>query len=92
MLQLPNFGHMTTSIISFESPDKNLLVTSRTKIMTSSPFFQKTLILRKSGVAILADIIKIVTMFVETIIQDSRKVKRIINCVSKPNLYLYFLM
>ena len=44
------------------------------------------------GVAIFADIIKIATMFIKTIIQDSRKVKRIINYVSKSNLYLYFLM
>ena len=35
MLQLPNFGHMTTAIISFESRDKLLLVTSRTEIVTS---------------------------------------------------------
>ena len=28
MLQLPNFGHMTTSIILFESRDKILMVTS----------------------------------------------------------------
>ena len=55
-------------------------------------FFQSTLILRRPGVAIFADIIKIVTMFIITIIQDSKKVKIIINYVSKPNLYLYFLM
>ena len=60
--------------------------------MTSQPFFQNTLILRRPGVAIFADIIKIVTMFIKTIIQDSRKVKRIINYVSKSSLYLYFLM
>ena len=34
-LQLPNFGHMTTSIIEFESHDKKLLMTSWTEIMTS---------------------------------------------------------
>ena len=60
--------------------------------MTSWPFFQNTLILRKPGVAVFADIIKIVTIFIETVIQDSRKVKRIISYVSKSNLYLYFLM
>ena len=52
-------------------------------------FFQNTLTLRRLGVAIFADIIKIVTMFIKTIIQDSRKVKRIINYVSKSNLYLF---
>ena len=55
-------------------------------------FFQNTLILRRSGVAIFADIIKIVTMFIKAIIEDSKKVKRIINYVSKSSLYLYFLM
>ena len=35
MLHLPNFGHMTTSIIWFQSLDKILLVTSWTEIMTS---------------------------------------------------------
>ena len=34
MLELPNFGHMTTSTMSFESRNKVLLVTSLTKIMT----------------------------------------------------------
>ena len=55
-------------------------------------FFQNILILRRPGVAIFADIIKIVTMFIKTITKDSRKVKRIRNYVSKSNLYLYFLM
>ena len=55
-------------------------------------FFQNTLILRRPGVTIFADIIKIVTIFIKTITQDSKKVKRIINYVSKSNLYLYFLM
>ena len=55
-------------------------------------FFQNTLILRRPGVAIFADIIKIVIMFIKKIIQDSRKVKIVINYVSKSSLYLYFLM
>ena len=55
-------------------------------------FFQNTLILRRPGVTIFADIIKIVTIFIKTITQDSKKVKRIINYASKSNLYLYFLM
>ena len=55
-------------------------------------FISKTLILRRPRVAIFADIIKILTMFIKTIIKDPRKVKRIRNYVSKPNLYLYFLM
>ena len=55
-------------------------------------FFQNILILRRPGVAIFADIIKIVTMFITTITKDSRKVRRITNYISKSNLYLYFLM
>ena len=34
MLDLPNFVHMTTSTMSFESRDEILLVTSGTEIMT----------------------------------------------------------
>ena len=34
MLDLPNFVHMTTSTMSFESRDKILLVTLGTEIMT----------------------------------------------------------
>ena len=69
-----------------------MLLTSWTEIMTSETFFQKTFILRRPGVAIFADIIKIVTMFIKTILKDSRKVRRIRNYVSKWNLYLYFLI
>ena len=42
-------------------------------------FFQNILILRRPGVAIFADIIKIVTTFIKKIIKDSRKVKRMRN-------------
>ena len=44
------------------------------------------------GVAIFADIIKIVTVFIKTIFKDSIKVKKIRNYVSKWNLYLHFLI
>ena len=47
---------------------------------------------RNYDVITFADIIKIVTIFIKTIIEDSRKVKRIINYVSKSNPFLYFLM
>ena len=50
-------------------------------------FFQNTFILRKPRVAILADIVKIVTTFIKKIFRDSKKVKRIRNYVSKSNLY-----
>ena len=45
--------------------------------MTSEPLFQSTVILRRSGVAIFADIIKIVTFFIKTIFKDSRKLKEL---------------
>ena len=55
-------------------------------------FFQKIFFLRRRGIAIFGDIIKIVTMFIKTILRDSRKVRRIRNYVSKWNLCLYFLI
>ena len=54
--------------------------------MTPYSIFQNTLILRRPGIAIFADIIKIVTMFIKTIIKDWKKVKRIRNHISKSNL------
>ena len=35
MLELPNFGHMTTSTIQFESRNKNLLMMSWKEMMMS---------------------------------------------------------
>ena len=67
-------------------------MTSRTETMTSQICFQNTFILRRSRVAIFANIIKIVTMFIKTIFTDSKKVERIRNYVSKRNLCLYFLI
>ena len=51
---------------------------SNTKTGTKR-LFQNDLILRRSGVVIFADIIKIVIMFIKTITKDSRKTKRIRN-------------
>ena len=48
--------------------------------------------LRRPGVVIFADIIKIETMFINAITKISRKVKRIRNYVSKSRLYVYFFM
>ena len=53
--------------------------------------FQNTFILRRPGVAIFADIIKILTIFIKTIFKDSRKVRRIRNYVSKCKIYLYLI-
>ena len=84
---------MTAFTIQFEPPDKILLVTSWTKIFDVKNFISKDLFVRRPGVAIFADIINFLIMFIKTIFKDSRiKVKRIINYVSKLNLYLYFLI
>ena len=55
-------------------------------------FFQKIFVLRRPGVVIFADIIKILTMFIKKILKDSRKVRRVRKYVSKWNLYMYFLV
>ena len=51
-----------------------------------------TIILRRPGVVIFADIIRIITIFIKKTTKGSRKVKRIRNYVLKSNLYVYFLM
>ena len=51
-----------------------------------------TFILRRPRVANFADIIKIANKFIETTLQDSKKVKRIRDYVLNCNLYLYFLI
>ena len=70
-LELPNFSHMTTSRIQFELCSKILFATSWREIMTPQPLFQNTFIVREPLVAIFAEIIKIVTMFIEPILKDS---------------------
>ena len=65
--ELPNFGHITTSTIKFDSCDKILLMTSWIEIMTS----------RRPSVTIFADIIKIVTMVFIIIFEDSKKLKEL---------------
>ena len=55
-------------------------------------FVKKIFILRRPGVAIFADIVKIMTMFAKAILKDSRKARRIRFYVSKWNLYLDFLI
>ena len=78
LLELPNFGHMTTSTTQFESHDKVLMVTSESKIMTSESLFQ-----------IFADVIKIVTMFIKNIFKGSKKIR---NYVLKCYLCLYLMI
>ena len=72
MLELTNFGHLTTSTIQFESRDKNWLMTPLAEIMTLYFLFQNTFILRKPIVAIFADIIKIAIIFIKEIFNDSK--------------------
>ena len=55
-------------------------------------FIPNIFILRRYGVAIFADVVKILAMSIVTIFKDSKKVKRIKNYVSKCNLYLYFMI
>ena len=55
-------------------------------------FISKCLYFKKIWVASFADIIIIVTMFIETIFKDSRKFKRTRNYASECNLYRYFLI
>ena len=44
--------------------------------------FSKNLFLRRPGEITFADIINIVTMFIKTIVKDSRKLRRIRNYIS----------
>ena len=99
MLELPNFGYMTTSTIWLESHDKILLVASWAEIMMSQPLFQNIFILRKPKVADFADIIKMATMFTKTTFKKNQKknqkkttTKKNRNYILKCKLYLYFLI
>ena len=89
MVELPKFGHMTTST-NFDTSDKILLVTSWTEIMTSWPLFQNTFVLRRPRVDKFADI-KIAAIFIKTTLKDSIEVKKISHAL-KCSLYLYFLI
>ena len=62
------------------------------KIYDVITFLKKIFILRRPEVAIFADIIKILTTFIKTILKDSRKLRRIRSFVSEWNLYLDFLI
>ena len=55
-------------------------------------FISKYLFIRRPRIANFVDSIKIVTTFIKTTFNDSKKVKIIRNYVLKCNLYLYFLM
>ena len=76
MLELPNFGNSNICIQTF----------------VFKPLIQNNFILRRVGVAIFAEIIKILTTFIIKIYKDSKTVKINRNYVSKYNLYMYFLI
>ena len=75
-LGLTNVGHMTWSIIWFESRD-NFLMMSWIEIMTSKPSFQNVFILRKHRVANFVNIIKIPVTFIKLTFKDSKKLKEL---------------
>ena len=64
-----------------EPNDKISLVTSSTEIMTSQPFetFQNTFTLRGPRVAIFADIIKIMAMFIKKSLKTRKKIKEYVD-------------
>ena len=55
-------------------------------------FISKYLYFKKAWRSRFSDIIKILTMFIKANFEDSEKVKRIRNYVSKCDLYLYSLI
>ena len=59
--------------------------------MTPIIFISKNFILRKIRVANIADITKIVTMFIKTTFKDSNKVRRIRNNILNAILICIFL-
>ena len=74
MLELPNFGHMTTSTIKFEPRDKNFFLMSQTdRSYDVITFISKYQFLRSLRVANFADIIKNSTMFTKTTFEEKLK-------------------
>ena len=76
VLELPNIGHMTTSRTQYKSLIRILLVTSWVEILTLKPLIQNNFDVRRSRIAIFADVIKSLTMFVKTIFKSSKNVKK----------------
>ena len=63
------------------------------KIMALKILLQNTFILRRSGAAKFANIVKIVITFIKTTFKDSKKQKnKRIRLVFKSKFYLYFLI
>ena len=85
MLQLFNFGHMTTSTIKIESSFHGQ------KLWCHNLRF-KILCFKKARVVNFADISQFVTMVIRTNCKDWKKVKRVRSYLIKGNLHLYFLI
>ena len=68
MLERSNFGQMNTSRREFKSRDKRLVTWK--EIMTSQPLFQYIFILRRPGVANIADISKIIIILIKKNMKD----------------------
>ena len=88
MLEPPNFDHITTFTIQFDSRVKISGMKSWKKhdVIT---LISKYFIYRNTRVGIFSDTIKIATTFIKAIF---KKLKRIRNYVSKYNLYLCFFI
>ena len=80
---------MTTFITQSELHDKILLAMSWSAVMTSWSLFWNIFILRSLGEAYFPDIIKVITIFIKKIFEDSKKVKRIRNYVAKSNISVF---
>ena len=72
MLNLPNFSRIITSTIYIESRDK-FCWWRHGKEQCCKFYFKIPVTLRKPTVAVLADIIKIATMFIKTTFKDLKK-------------------
>ena len=68
-----------------------MLVTSWTKLWRQK-LFQNTLNLKAPRVAIFADIIKVVTIFIKTIFKDSKKIIKELETILKVQSISVFLM
>ena len=61
---------------------------SWTEIMMSQILYQNDFILRTSAVANFADIIKILIMFIKTIVKNSKKVKKKLEIMYQNTIYI----
>ena len=57
--------------------------------MTSQPSFQTAIVLRRPGVAMFADISKIITRFIKINFRDSRKAKKLKFCTKMKSISVF---